>query len=263
MCPSCRKRMRPAGAPTIAVVTEPVFASPAPPPPPPPAWGPGGNVWAPLPGAEFEPPKWSEPVSKNGRRLAIWSLVVGLIPVFGGIPAIVLGVLALKRLEPGRRVRMVAVIGIVFGSLWTVGLAARALTHQDEIAVGDVSNTTTSAAAVSVFDLKVGDCTMDTADTDKTVRTVELVACTEPHRGEVFARYAVPGSKYPGEAEVKRLVYGHCLATVESYIGSAAAEKDQQLVYFMPTERSWSGNRAAVCILAAPAGQTVTGSSKA
>jgi Domain of unknown function (DUF4190)/Domain of unknown function (DUF1707) len=78
--------------------------------------GPGGpNLPAPYPGPGYYSPQLAQ--RTNG--FAVGALVCGIVPFFGGIPAVILGHVARGQIkQSGERGDGVAIAGLVLGYLW-------------------------------------------------------------------------------------------------------------------------------------------------
>jgi hypothetical protein len=242
----------------------PSWARPTGPPPgwgsapPPPAAGwpapPAGQV---PPGGSWDP---GPPKAPGRDTFSIVALVFGIFPLFGGILGIVFGAVALGQIRrSGRRGRGMAIAGIVLGTCWLllIGVAVLvSITGQaDRAADGSVS----SSGTVTTSGLLVGDCAGSLPE-DR-VRTIPLVPCREPHRGEVFAVFPLSGSTYPGEADARRFAKGGCFDRVAAYVGPAR-EAEFNVYYVIPTEASWTaGQKNVHCLLTSPGKAMLPGGS--
>lgn len=119
-----------------------------------------------------------------------------------------------------------------------------------------------SDAGADPFDLEVGDCLSEpsrqgvVADGD-----ANLVACSQPHVGEVYDAIALKDGPYPG-AEALVRESAKCEATFENFVGKPYGESDLKLTYFHPTQESWErGDRQILCAVEVPTG-TVTNTLK-
>lgn len=229
-------------------------------PPPPPAWGPpaGGAppAWGRGAGPAAPPPPPPPPLPTGRESAALPALLLGIFPIFGGIPAIVLGAISLTKIRrTNQSGRGMAIAGIVLGTLWIlvffgIGVAS-GLRDADREAVPAASAPDVASllrlGTVSADDLRLGDC--PTAVPDGTVRTVKLGSCSQPHMAEVYAVFDVPGGPYPGDTELSRLAEGGCLDRLTTFVG-AAREPAFDAFYLVPLKSSWDrGERDVQCIL--------------
>jgi len=112
-------------------------------------------------------------------RLAVISFVLGLVAFVP--PAVVCGVLALRRINRGRlRGRGFAIAGLVLPAAWTVLIAGLVVFATSTDAERDPSGRIVAGGSLSVFDVRDGDCLNGVEEVDATF-TVGAVACTEPH----------------------------------------------------------------------------------
>lgn len=203
--------------------------------------------------------------SAGSDGFAIAALVLGIIPICAGLLGVVFGVVSLFRIRTSRKGgRGMAIAGIVLGGLWMVIIAVivvAAIVFSDEPERAP-DGTVTKRGSVFSDDLRVGDC--PAAVPAEATRTVEVVPCSEPHRGEVFASFELTGSAYPGEAEVDRFAAGGCDQRLATFVGPARVDSFE-LYYLTPTEDTWrDGVRKVICLLTALGGGPLPpGSAKA
>jgi hypothetical protein len=203
------------------------------------------------------------PPAGGTEGMAVWALILGIVPLFAGLLGIGLGAGALHRVKRnGRKGRGLAVAGIVLGSLWLLGLlalTARAVVWGPRVH-RDASGAPTSGGPVRLADLRAGDCT-EGLPTGSRITTVDVVPCVKGHVGEVFLAYDFEPGTFPGTTEVTRLARGRCQAALPEYVGAAAGTTGYNIVYVKPTARSWAlGQRHVLCLLTTPAHATLYGS---
>ena len=123
------------------------------------------------------------------------------------------------------------------------------------------SATAPDAQNADVFDLKVGDCLIDSSAT--TVSDVPTVDCGAPHDLEVFYEFDLTGSgDYPGSGSVQQTAEAGCEPSFETFVGLAYDASSLDFTEYVPTETSWnSGDRTVTCVLGDPNG-TSTGTLK-
>ncbi len=102
--------------------------------------------------------------------------------------------------------------------------------------------------AVNAADVGLGDCLSEIPSDSSLVASVQTVACTEPHKGEVYFALTVPGSEFPGETEI--IDYqDRCQPALEEFSPSAMANPEVGMFVLYPTADSWKrGDRAVTCI---------------
>jgi Septum formation len=138
---------------------------------------------------------------------------------------------------------LVAAAAIVGGAIAIVG----SLTHGFKKPV--VIHYTKSA----VFSLKTGECI------DPNGQTATVVSCNSPHDAEVFATFALPGSKWPGTAAVGTAASSGCSSRLSGYLNPQLAISLSS-TYVYPDSVAWqAGTRTVICEVRATQGQ-LTGS---
>jgi hypothetical protein len=125
------------------------------------------------------------------------------------------------------------------------------------------------AGAMSVSDLRVGDCydlPGDAASFDEnaTVDTTTAMPCTDAHHYEVFYTGTMAGGgSYPTNAEFGAWTKQYCVPAFADYVGAAYAESALDVYTFTPTAAGWArGDRGMQCSLADQGLQPLTGSLK-
>lgn len=139
---------------------------------------------------------------------------------------------------PAKKTRWGLIIVLVLGALVLVvgaGLAALFVIFKDEIP--------TNAA-----DVALGDCLSEIPSDSSLVASVHTVACTDPHKGEVYHVITVPGTEFPGETAI--IDYqDKCQPALEEFSPSAMADPEVGMFVLYPTADSWKrGDRAVTCI---------------
>jgi hypothetical protein len=138
---------------------------------------------------------------------------------------------------------LVAAVAIVAGAIAIVG----SLTHGFKKPV--VIHYTKSA----IFSLKTGECI------DPNGQTATVVSCSTPHDVEVFATFALPGSKWPGTAAVGTAASAGCSSRLSGYLNPQLAISLSS-TYVYPDAVAWqAGTRTVICEVRATQGQ-LTGS---
>ncbi|WP_233213339.1 septum formation family protein [Mycobacterium hubeiense] len=128
-----------------------------------------------------------------------------------------------------------AVMVAVLAGVAVTALGAAAVLHL--LARGSVDATKVST----------GDCLAEIPD-DTTVTRVDVVDCSEPHKGEVFAVLTMPDGDFPGHHAITRY-QNRCEPQLSLQLPAAAADPTIGLFVLYPTEDSWDrGDRAVTCI---------------
>ena len=105
----------------------------------------------------------------------------------------------------------------------------------------------------AIFSLKTGECI------DPNGQTATIVSCDAPHDAEVFATFALPGSKWPGTAAVRAAASAGCSTRLTGYLNPQLAISLAS-TYMYPDSVAWqAGTRTVICEVRATNGQ-LTGS---
>ncbi len=105
----------------------------------------------------------------------------------------------------------------------------------------------------AIFSLKTGQCI------DPNGQTATIVSCSAPHDAEVFATFALPGSKWPGTAAVGAAASSGCSDRLSGYLNPQLAISLAS-TYIYPDSVAWqAGTRTVICEVRATKGQ-LTGS---
>lgn len=109
-----------------------------------------------------------------------------------------------------------------------------------------------------VLSLEVGTCFDDPEDASA-VSEVPIVDCDEPHDNEVFAVFTLPGSAFPGAAELRDDAVEGCSDRFGAYVGEDYLFSELLIGAFWPTEVSWeeADDREVICYLYASDGPLV------
>lgn len=106
----------------------------------------------------------------------------------------------------------------------------------------------------AVFSLKTGDC-FD----PQGAQSYSLVSCDAPHQAEVFATFAVTGTKWPGATAIRAEASGGCASRLTGYVNPQLAISLTS-TYVYPDANAWqAGTRTVICEVRAASGQ-LTGS---
>ncbi|MEX5636584.1 DUF4190 domain-containing protein [Parafrankia sp. FMc2] len=204
-----------------------------------------------MPGLPNSAPPPYPPRRDPGRNgFAIASLIFGVLP---GVPLSVLfGLAALVQIRRrGQRGKAVAIAGLVLSALWTLAVVGVAVAYVTAEADRDASGRIVNAGFVPTGDLRPGDCLTENP-TGQEASTVDVVPCTDPHFGEVYAVYELPAGAYPGDPALEETAAVGCVKHAAS-VAPAVLENLDSLFYFRPSEESWhDGNHTVTCVTSAP-----------
>jgi hypothetical protein len=199
----------------------------------------------------FAGPDFAETDSQPVSKLAIVSLVTGLVAL---VPiAVASGVASLTGIRrTGRRGHGMAMAGLFMSAAWVIVAVAigtvALLTH------GFHKPVTIKYNESAIFKLHEGDC-VDNPDG----QLVSILPCSTPHEAEVFATFALPGSRWPGTATIATEASSGCVGRLNGYLNpQLAISLSQSFVY--PNRVDWTaGTRTVICEVRASSGQ-LTGS---
>jgi hypothetical protein len=105
----------------------------------------------------------------------------------------------------------------------------------------------------AVFSLRTGDCF------DPQGQSYSLVSCDSPHVAEVFATFALTGTKWPGDAAAQATASSGCDSRLTGYVNPQLAVSLSS-TYVYPDSVAWqAGTRTVICEVRASSGQ-LTGS---
>lgn len=220
----------------------------------PPAYGalvqPGDpNYPPPVTTTEPEANRPEEPVKPTGDRNGWATAAIIAAAISFSLPAIILGVMGLRRAEQLHGVgRRRSIAGIILGAVWlALGVGAVILGHNDiagMLGIGGTSATHSVSAGQCIDVDQVG-----ARDSEFTVTT-----CAQPHDAEVFGVATVrdangnPTWSFPGDEAVTEQADNWCVTEFASYVGSTPETSDLNLHFIAPNEDSWrAGARSIVC----------------
>ncbi|WP_042376112.1 DUF4190 domain-containing protein [Streptacidiphilus melanogenes] len=199
------------------------------------------------------------PDPAGGRSgVATASFVLGLLGLFP--LGLILGIVALVRIGRTRqRGKVLAILGVVFSSLWLLGTVLSVL-----LAAVSLSMTQSHSSALPgigagahqrVGDMALGTCYNEPANA-QSVDWVTVVPCSDAHQRQLFARITVTGT-YPGLDEAKRQSQILCnQALYGDYVDPwALGANGAVLHYYYPEEQAWqSGEGDVWCTVGARSG---------
>lgn len=213
------------------------------------------------PGNASAPPRalsWSsEPVppadpDRNG--FAIAGLVLGIVPVTGGLLGIIFGLIGRSQAKRrGQKGRVMGTFGAALGAIWLtllVVIAVRA--HLDE-AKRDGNGQVSTPGHESAFALRVGDCLRSVPRDASEVEQVDLVPCARAHKGEVYADAELTDASFPGASMIAEHSQAVCEKAFGPFVGLRFNDSTLDVYFLAPTARSWrSGDRTVTCLVSGP-----------
>lgn len=105
----------------------------------------------------------------------------------------------------------------------------------------------------ALFSLKTGECF------DPQGQSYSLISCDSPHQAEVFATFALSGTKYPGATAIATQASDGCTTRLTGYVNPQLA-LSLTSTYVYPDSVAWqAGTRTVICEVRASNG-TLTGS---
>lgn len=201
---------------------------------------------------------YQAPLQGGFSRFAIASFVFSLCG--GVVLSVIFGIVALARIKRrGQTGRGLAIAGLAISGVWLAFAAVAAilgLAGVTSLADRDRSGSINNQGAVFLSDLRVGDCVSGLQD-DHAVSYVTGVPCASAHQAEVFARFDLPASEWPGESTVDKWSRDACADRLKKYAPKKAKSVD--VIYFSPIEASWSRDRAVICLAFDQKGSLVGG----
>ncbi|OPE45869.1 hypothetical protein BV510_27310 [Mycolicibacterium diernhoferi] len=125
---------------------------------------------------------------------------------------------------------------------------------------GSIINVTTAGSlrpdTVDAADVGLGDCLSAIPADASLVSSVKTVACSEPHKGEVYYVAAVPGDEFPGETAIIEY-QDKCEPALRAFSPSATTDPEVGMFVLYPTADSWKrGDRTVTCIATTDAPRT-------
>ena len=111
-----------------------------------------------------------------------------------------------------------------------------------------------------LVNLDVGDCYIDSALVDSNADTDPVVACTEPHNGEIYFTITLEGEEYPLKETLAEQGVTGCKAAFADFVGLEFELSHLDFRYLYPTDTSWSnGDREIDCVVFDPSTGLTTG----
>jgi hypothetical protein len=109
----------------------------------------------------------------------------------------------------------------------------------------------------SVFRLRAGDCLNSGPGG---ISSPTVVPCSQPHDAEVYARFALAGPRWPGDAAIGTQARQGCTARLGGYLNPQLATTVLAESYVFPDQGAWNaGERTIICEIRSTTGK-LTGS---
>jgi len=115
----------------------------------------------------------------------------------------------------------------------------------------DGSGAIVSEGEINAFNIRVGDCFNDAANTggdEYELSGVAGVPCAQPHDNEVYAVFDVGETTFPGD-QMSELAFDHCLKRFEQFVGRDYQSSSLDIMTLYPTSSSWErqNDREVIC----------------
>lgn len=123
------------------------------------------------------------------------------------------------------------------------------------------TTTTTSPSTAAtgedtdIFAIRVGDCLTQEVGSGTTSST-EIIPCSEPHSGEIYAGFDSSAPAFPGTDAMNTEAEDGCVARFTDFVGVPWQQSTLAISYFVPTNDSWdlANDREILCIIEDPTG---------
>ena len=245
-------------------------AGQVPPPPPPGARGAPGWASSPMPyGMPLNPVSRSHGLATAALVCGLVGLVtfwfVGVMPLLG----LVFGLISaraikqsngrLSGLGKARAGWITGFIGVAGALLFFGAIGAGWIDLDTNKTTEDLDN---NPATRPYTEAEVGDCVGSIPEED-VVYELEFVACSIPHRAEVYLTGKLnPGRSrdYPGDEELLDEVDGVCTDAFEAYVGRTYEQSVFEIFYLYPRRFSWNPEEGVYFCFLGEVGRTSVGS---
>ena len=147
---------------------------------------------------------------------------------------------------PARGTNWWAIVALVFGILCGVLFLA-----------GIVFYLVVGRGTVGANEVKAGDCLKE-LPASGLVLTLDTVACSEPHTGEIFSVMTMPDGDFPGQFAIEEY-QNKCAPELAEYSPEAASDQEIGVLALYPSRDSWGqGDRTVTCIATSDSPRTGT-----
>ena len=112
---------------------------------------------------------------------------------------------------------------------------------------------------VSAFEVKIGDCLVDTFADEESFQDVNAVPRSQPHAFEAYHSEDVSGDTFP--TNLGKLSDEICYVAFEGYVGVSIEETVLTFMSLIPTRESWEkgSDREVTCLVAMSDGSDMIG----
>jgi hypothetical protein len=190
-------------------------------------------------------------------------LVSLVVPVLGGVVAVILGIIGLVQISRSNGTRTgtgLAVGGLILGLLTASGYMAlfTSESFQEGFQEGfQESLEQVQSGQQDALGIEPGDCLdVEVAETSNfQLDDSDVVSCDQPHGAEFAGRVTLPnpsGDPYPGEDEVFLAGLDLCLDTFVDYVGVELGERPElDILVVYPQEITWraTNDRNVECLI--------------
>lgn len=168
----------------------------------------------------------------------------------------IFGFIGLSRTKGGQRKgRGLAIAGLVLSLVWVLAIGAVVVVALVTQPQRDAGGEVTTGGNETFAGVQVGDCANNLTEGVDT--GVDLVPCSQPHQGQVFAIYDLPDGPYPGEDAAFSAAQSGCLVRVPAALGDAPEAQDLRTFVYFPQAANWSaGDRQVICAALSPTPMT-------
>lgn len=190
------------------------------------------------------PPPAPTPTGRNG--FAVAALLTG---IFGGFfISPIFAIMGLSEIrKTGQRGKGFAIAGLALSVVWLAVPVLFVTGYFAQLPDRDAAGDVIAEGKELIFNLSVGDC-LDEVAPGMRFR-VTVLPCAEPHDGEMFARFDLPGGSWPGDEETEAQASESCYAELAAYAPSAYADENVSIVFFSPSRSTWyDGDREVICL---------------
>lgn len=195
-------------------------------------------------------PPASGPARPPMETLAVVALATAVLGIL--IVSVPTGIVALVR--TGRswvRGRSLAIVALVLSLAWIVVIAAVFAFRAGRQPTRAPDGTVLHQGATASYNLRVGDCVKVPAFSPGLAQTfglLNVVPCTVPHNGQVFAVLNSSDSSYPGQTAMTQEGLHECALQAVTFLGTSTTTLE--VLAMVPTTQLWgTGERGVQCLL--------------
>lgn len=209
---------------------------------------------------QYSAPGWvprREPTS----TMAIIALVLAILPLVITWPvAFILAIATISRNRQGLAKGMgLAIAALVISLLW-MAVSAVGIVIVGTSLAKHINARDNGSGSIFVDQLRTGDCIVAFPPGDAPIDTIDIIACTKPHRDEVFATFTVNPGSNPTQALIDRLAEGGCYKRFRAYVGSDPDHTNLYYSWIDPALDALDTDKQVSCVVAEPDEARTTGS---